>query len=729
MTFDERLEHDLDAWWDDEAAGRAHPHAAGPEATDVETIQRLHAANPPAVPTPNFVNSLREDLMQTAKQSGAPRPLAAPPYFKQLRTYDVAAPQHMRERSRPARMAFVQVAVAAALILGLVGAAYGGGVFDRFSDRPTPIPAVLGAKTATTPAPVSTNATANYRGDASRSGQMPGPAPVGAPTLVWKNTSGGTNPSALAVEGGRVFSIVNTDGTGATYPYLLKAIDLQTGADLWSVGLDAKVESAPAVADGFVYAETKFGIVAFNQTNGTAAWSYSTGGYDNGATHGTYQPNGPAPAIANGTLYFSVEDATLRAIDAKTGIEKWSVNVPGSEARPYDTYGPFNAAPVSVDNGVIYGPGAAGLAFAIDANSGHSRWTFQTQGEITAAPVVDGDRVYLASAVTTQSTKVTSGRLYGLDAKSGKQLWPPTTVNSSFRIATADQLVFVSSATLEGTPLIAFNGVTGKQMWTYAGAGNGFAPTFVFGQLFFTGTDGSVDAVNALTGELSWSVFLNWISDPVIVDGMLIAGNYGGIFAIGGDGNGAPVASPPADLSGLPACTPPGAVPTKKLTGTPKYVIDAESQLKTWPGVSLLEDGSPAFTEWPQLLTENVPTGNEATAAQTTQIQETLGEMRNCWARVDGERLMQGFFTSDFFRRGGVYFGPHGYRLTWGTLQPEQTEIDSLTTVVLNDGRIAARIAPIHNPGEFIIFRQQDGHWMIDEVYKIVDQYNWSQPG
>jgi hypothetical protein len=48
---------------------------------------------------------------------------------------------------------------------------------------------------------------------------------------------------------------------------------------------------------------------------------------------------------------------------------------------------------------------------------------------------------------------------------------------------------------------------------------------------------------------------------------------------------------------------------------------------------------------------------------------------------------------------------------------------------VLEDGRIGAQIAPIHNPGEFLIFTQEDGHWVIDEAYIIVDEYNFGPLG
>jgi DNA-binding transcriptional MocR family regulator len=80
------------------------------------------------------------------------------------------------------------------------------------------------------------------------------------------------------------------------------------------------------------------------------------------------------------------------------------------------------------------------------------------------------------------------------------------------------------------------------------------------------------------------------------------------------------------------------------------------------------------------------------------------------------------------FGRGVAWEAPKGYVLTWA-IQPEETEIESLTTVVLSDGRVAAQIAPIHNPAEFLIFTEEDGHWVTDEAYIVVDAYNFGPQG
>jgi hypothetical protein len=160
----------------------------------------------------------------------------------------------------------------------------------------------------------------------------------------------------------------------------------------------------------------------------------------------------------------------------------------------------------------------------------------------------------------------------------------------------------------------------------------------------------------------------------------------------------------------------------------PKLTIDAESELKVRPGAPVTEDGRTTYsTEWPQLLAVNAPTGPAASETQTAGILATFKAMGDCSVRSDGQRLIQGFFTSDFFRRGVAKPTADGYDLTW-QYQPEPQELAAMTTVVLPDGRVAA-VFNSTGPHLFVIFRQQDGHWLIDEFYNLVDQYNWSQQG
>lgn len=717
-------ERELDAWWDDEALGRPHPPDSVLPAADLAVIRDLHASHAPAAPTPAFAQSLREDLMNQAILDRIAAPKPSRRTRQKTRRDEVPALPPLPAAVRRRGPAWLQFAVAAALILGLIGAAYGGGLLGGPSnDQPTAIPAVLGANNATaTPAAASTpaaNEPANFRGGAARTGEMPGPAPVGAPELVWKNNLGPTDRSSPVVDGERVFVLASSAGSGAKYSSFLNAIDLNTGNDLWSVNVDAPPTAfggGPATENGLVYVVTSAGVVGFNETDGAIAWSYSTDNQLVGAG---------SPALDGSSLYLLVGDSTLRSVNAKTGAENWRVSVPGQAA---GTESSFFVASVTAANGIVYAATQQGLVFAADASDGHKLWQFQAKGGIHVAPMVYDGVLYIASIVGNEGEAGTPGRLSALDAKTGKQLWAPKVFSSSFSMAAGNGTIFLDSTTPDGMPLTALEANTGKQLWTGPVASGFFAPVFADGMLFASGSDGSVQKLDPATGKLLSSVFLNYVSDPAVVDGLLIAGNYNTLFAIGGIND--PGVDPVADFSGLPPCSPPSAVPTKAFTGKPKHTIGVETQLKTRPGKGpTWEDGRDAYsTDYPQLLTENVPTGPEASAEQTNGILATFKAMGDCSVRVDGQIAIQGFFTADFFRRGVAKAGPDGYALTW-QYQPDETELASMTTVVLDDGRVAAAFLNTSGPHLFIIFTQQNDHWLIDETYVVVDQYNWSQLG
>jgi outer membrane protein assembly factor BamB len=66
------------------------------------------------------------------------------------------------------------------------------------------------------------------------------------------------------------------------------------------------------------------------------------------------------------------------------------------------------------DGKVFFGSSADHKVYAIDARTGEEAWTFYTEGPVRFAPVVRGDRVFVASD---------DGNLYCLAAATGKELW------------------------------------------------------------------------------------------------------------------------------------------------------------------------------------------------------------------------------------------------------------------------------------------------------------------
>lgn len=113
----------------------------------------------------------------------------------------------------------------------------------------------------------------------------------------------------------------------------------------------------------------------------------------NPARTGVYQTKGPtkyesikwqfeaddwvfgAPAVANGTVYFTSYDGRVYAADAETGAEKWRV----------DTGTTIIASP-AVSNGLVYVANMAGSLLALDARAGRNVGAWRRRLVIPAHP-------------------------------------------------------------------------------------------------------------------------------------------------------------------------------------------------------------------------------------------------------------------------------------------------------------------------------------------------------
>ena len=120
-----------------------------------------------------------------------------------------------------------------------------------------------------------------------------------------------------------------------------------------------------------------------------------------------------------GTLYFTAFNTTY-AVDGATCQQKWKFTRPEPKS------------PLNVNRGVAFGGGllfrgtADGHVLAIDANTGQLRWDVAIadpgKGEtVPMAPLVWNDLVFVGNA--GGDVFGVTGRVYGLDAASGKTVW------------------------------------------------------------------------------------------------------------------------------------------------------------------------------------------------------------------------------------------------------------------------------------------------------------------
>jgi alpha-amylase len=155
-------------------------------------------------------------------------------------------------------------------------------------------------------------------------------------------------------------------------------------------------------------------------------------------------------------------------------------------------------------------------AVAPVAMSGEGEWTFVTQGMVISSPVFYDGAVYFTSM---------DGKLYKLDAASGKQIWQADVGKDAISSpAVVDGVVYVGG----GKGLFAVDAETGKVRWTFAvDQGVQSSPAISAGKVYFGGLDGKVYALDAVTGKKAWEFAAQGPvgSSPAVVDGKVYIGS------------------------------------------------------------------------------------------------------------------------------------------------------------------------------------------------------------
>ncbi|MFE2929417.1 PQQ-binding-like beta-propeller repeat protein [Streptomyces sp. NPDC059278] len=283
----------------------------------------------------------------------------------------------------------------------------------------------------------------------------------------------------MAVEGGRIHA---SDGPS------LYALDSTTGAERWRLQTDAWVYSLKA---------DRGTVVTGTRGGGVQAWEASTGEklWESGGVQTDFETAEAGPAIHDGTVYLW-QDARLRAVDARTGIERWSYPI-GDAASCGGVPVRVTAAP----DGFVY-VSAGARVLAVDNVSGHVRWHFESPAVFLSppafapGPAVTGGGVYLADYL---------GTVYALDASTGKDRW---------RIATearqSIEPVLVTAGNVHvgsGSALYTLDAVTGTPKWRFAAGGEVVgAPVVADGRVHFGSADHVLYTLDAAGGQLRWKL-------------------------------------------------------------------------------------------------------------------------------------------------------------------------------------------------------------------------------
>lgn len=284
---------------------------------------------------------------------------------------------------------------------------------------------------------------------------------------------------SMAVAGGRIHA---SDGP------TLYALDALDGGERWRLHTDAWVYSLQVDRGTVVTGTRGGGVQGWEASNGAKLWEIT------GAQTDFETPEG-GPAVHGDTVYVW-RDARLQALDARTGVERWSYPI-GDAASCAQV--PVRVAPA--EDGCVY-VAAGTRVLCVDIASGHVRWHFEAPAVFLSppafapGPAVTGGGVYLADHL---------GTVYALDATTGKDRW---------RIATeprqSPEPVLVAAGNVHvgsGSALYTLDAVTGTPKWRFAAGGELIgSPVVADGRVHFGSADHVLYTLDATGGQLRWKL-------------------------------------------------------------------------------------------------------------------------------------------------------------------------------------------------------------------------------
>ncbi|MEU7471828.1 serine/threonine-protein kinase [Streptomyces sp. NPDC044984] len=303
---------------------------------------------------------------------------------------------------------------------------------------------------------------------------------------------------SMAVADGRIHA---SDGP------TLYALEAREGGDLWRLSTDAWVYSLKADRGTVVTGTRGGGVQAWEASTGQKLWEVT-------GCQSDFESPEAGPAVHEGTVYVW-QDARLRALDARTGDERWSY--------PIGDAASCGGVPVRVTHapdGHVY-VCAGTRVLALEVTTGHVRWHFEAPAVFLAppafvpGPAVTGGGLYLADYL---------GTVYALDATDGRDRWRIATESraSVEPVLVAAGHVHVGS----GKGLYTLDAVTGTPKWRFQSGGEIVgAPAVAEGRIHFGSSDHLLYTLKADDGRLRWKLATGGeiTGSPVVRDGVVYA--------------------------------------------------------------------------------------------------------------------------------------------------------------------------------------------------------------
>ncbi|WP_308238193.1 PQQ-binding-like beta-propeller repeat protein [Phenylobacterium sp. J367] len=236
------------------------------------------------------------------------------------------------------------------------------------------------------------------------------------------------------------------------------------------------------------------------------------------------------PVGADGKVFVMDGEATVSAIDARSGSVIWKRDIRPSGKRDRNAYG----GGLAYSDGKVYVASGYRVVAQLDANTGAVGWTTRTEQPIHGAPTLAAGRV---AAVAIDNTLLT------FDAATGAPAWTYQALTESARIISASSPA-VSGDTLVAAfgsgELVALRSSNGNDLWNEAlsRASRTSAlseirdipgrPVIYQGDVYAVSHSGVFAAIDLRSGQARWQLPVVGVTSP------LPAGDV--VYVVGRDG-------------------------------------------------------------------------------------------------------------------------------------------------------------------------------------------------
>ena len=215
---------------------------------------------------------------------------------------------------------------------------------------------------------------------------------------IWQTPIEKNKTGLSLVTNGQTFFALSNDG-------LLTAID-QEGKQIWQKDFQVKTRSPLMANKKSVYLLTANNqFIALSAKDGKERWRYQTSKPD------TWLSTMASPAMSKDVIVVPFATGEVIAFDADSGLLLWIQMMVGNRPQDLAEIPQITAAPV-IDGNTVYLTGNANLSGAYDLRTGATKWT--TLFSSNLPPILTNTTLFM---ITNKSI------LTALDKKTGKIFW------------------------------------------------------------------------------------------------------------------------------------------------------------------------------------------------------------------------------------------------------------------------------------------------------------------